>query len=379
MFAVLPKPGPFICRTFLVTMTLLGAVAAGEIGVLAWRGVSIKPVTTASVPQVHPVATPSPQPAPPSPPALPVRTVEEQLVAAAVEKSLVAVLPKPTPVPVATPMPPRPVTPQSRVAELIDLARTLREQGDTGTAMTRLRQAQAIFSNYAPIVSEMAITYEKMGLTDKAIEQWRRIYEMGERAGIYYAAAEAKLRALQLPDPSPEEATATRLAAGSLSSNAAAESGPVLSLGTVGTTDDTGNTQPARRLKLRVPILARPGSSRIQPRDVVIQVFFYEQLTDGSLVETNANVTSSWARRMSPEGEVQPVDWSTSDPEVLEVDYAQPEFDPKDPRTRERRNYFGYSVRLYYKGTLNAKFADPVKLLSQFIPPAALPSTDLPQ
>ena len=371
MPAVLPKPGPFICRTFLVAITLLGAVAVGEVGVLAWRGFSTKPLATLPVPPAQPAAAPTPQPTPP------VRTVEEQLVAAAVEKSLVAVLPKPTPAPVATPTQARPATPESQVAELIDLARALRARGDTGTAMTRLRQAQAIFSNNASIISEMALTYEKMGLRDKAIEQWRRIYEMGERAGIYYAAAEAKLRALQLPDPSPQE-TATRPAAGALAPDPAAEGGPLLSLGNAGTTEDTGNTQPARRLKLLVPILARPGS-QIQPRDVVIQVFFYEQLQDGSLVETNANVSSSWARRMSPEGEVQPVDWSTPAPEVLEVNYAQPEFNSKDPRTRERRNYFGYSVRLYYKGTLNAKLGDPVKLLNQFIPPAALPSTDLPQ
>ena len=370
MSSVSPKPSPFVCRTFLVAMTLLGVVAAGELGVLAGRGFSQKPQTAMAV-----AATPAPQP-PASTPA--VGTVEEQLVASAVEKSLVAALPRPTPVPTATPPPARPVTPESQVAGLIDLARALRDRGDTGTAMTRLRQAQAIFGSYAPVSSEMALTYEKMGLMDKALEQWRRIYEMGEKAGIYYAAAEAKLRALQLPDPSPEETAGRPATAGALTPDATAESGPVLSLGNVGTPDDTGTTQPARRLKLRVPILARPGS-QVQPRDVVIQVFFYEQLKDGSLVETNASVTSSWARRMSPQGEVLPVDWSTSDPEVLEVDYAQPEFDPKDPRTRERRNYFGYSVRLYYKGTLNAKLADPVRLLNQFIPPAALPSTDLPQ
>ena len=368
---VLPKPGFFVCRTFLAAIALLGIVAAGEIGVLAWRGFSQNPGASVNV------ANPAP-PLPPSTSGTPtVGTVEEQLVAAAVEKSLVvAALPKS--LPSATPVPSHPVvTPESQVAGLMDLARTLRDHGDTGTAMTRLRQAQAILSNHAPVISEMALTYEKMGLTDKAIQQWRRIYEMGEKAGIYYAAAEAKLRALQLPDSPPEE-TAAPSAAGALTPDAAAESGPALSLGNVGTTDDTGNTQPARRLKLRVPILARSGS-RIQPRDVVIQVFFYEQLKDGSVVETNAAVTSSWARRINPEGEVQSVDWSTPAPEVLEVDYAQPEFDPKDPRTRERRNYFGYSVRLYYKGTLNAKFADPVKLLSQFIPPAVLPSTDLPQ
>jgi len=366
MPAVLPKPGTSVCRTFLAAITLLGVVAAGEIGVLAWHGFSQKP--GGSVIVEHPASSLSSSEAPT------VGTVEEQLVAAAVEKSLVAALPKPLP----SPAPMRPVvTPESQVAGLMELARALRDQGDTGTAMTRLRQAQAILPNHAPVISEMALTYEKMGLTDKAVQQWRRIYEMGEKAGIYYAAAEAKLRALQLPDSTPEETPAPP-AAGALAPDAAAESGPPLSLGNVGTTDDTGNTQPARRLKLRVPILARAGSP-IQPRDVVIQVFFYEQLKDGSVVETNAAVTSSWARRMSPEGEVQPVDWSTPAPEVLEVDYAQPEFDPKDPRTRERRNYFGYSVRLYYKGILNAKFADPVKLLSQFIAPSALPSTDLPQ
>ncbi|MEI6562043.1 MAG: tetratricopeptide repeat protein [Verrucomicrobiota bacterium] len=353
-----------------MAITLLGGVAAGEIGVLAWRGFSQKPGSSATVEHSAPPLSAS------TPEAPTVGTVEAQLVAAAVEKSLVAALPKPLPKP--APMPPRPVvTPESQAAGLMDLARSLRDQGDTGTAMTRLRQAQAILPNHAPVISEMALTYEKMGLTDKAIQQWRRIYEMGEKAGIYYAAADAKLRALQLPEATPEETPAPP-AAGALPPDAAAEPGPALSLGNVGTTDDTGNTQPARRLKLRVPILARAGS-HIQPRDVVIQVFFYEQLKDGSVVETNAAVTSSWARRMSPGGEVQPVDWSTPSAEVLEVDYAQPEFDPKDPRTRERRNYFGYSVRLYYKGVLNAKFADPVKLLSQFNPPAALPSTDLPQ
>jgi hypothetical protein len=223
----------------------------------------------------------------------------------------------------------------------------------------------------------MAITYEKMGLTDKAIEQWRRIYQMGERAGIYYAAAEAKLRSLQLPDATPEE-TAAPHPPGGLTPDTVADAAVVFSLGKVGTTDDTGTTQPARRLKLAVPISARPGS-HVDPRDVVIQVFFYEMLRDGSVVETNANVTSSWARRQNADGEVQPVDWSTAAPETLEVTYAQPEFDSKDPRSRERRNYFGYSVRVYYKGVLNAKFADPARLLGQFIPPAALPSADLPQ
>jgi len=356
-------------------MALLGIIAVGEIATLAWHLFlgAPKTIATLSPPATPPKALPAPGVQP-----TPVQTTEQQIVAAAVEKALVNALPKPTPAPVATPTPVR-VTPASRVAELIDLARGLRERGDTGTAMTRLREAQAILSNYAPIISEMAITYERMGITDKAIEQWRRIYEMGERAGIYYAAAEGKLRALELPDPTPQEPSNLQSPTGALAPETLAlEPVTPLSLGDVGTTDDTGNTQALRRLKLRVPILAKPGS-RIQPRDAVIQVFFYDQLKDGSLVETNANVTSSWARRTNPSGDVLAVDWSTSAPEVLEVEYAQPEYAPKDPRAREQRIYFGYSVRVYYKGLLNAKFASPIKLLNQFIPPATLPSSDLPQ
>jgi len=359
MLPVPPLPRLSASRTFLVAMTLLGVVAVGESGVLAWylffRSPAKPPVTS--------VSTSS---------AAPMQAEEKRLLAEAAEKSLVAGLAKPTP-------PSAPVTPAARVADLINLARTLRERGDMGTAMVRLREAQGIYLNYAPIISEMGITYEKMGLTDKAMQQWRRIYEMGEKAGIYYAAAEAKLRMLQLPDPTPEEMPAPRSLTGGTPAavaDAPPETRPVLTLGNVGTTDDTGNSQPLRRLKLRVPIQARPGS-HVEPREAVIQVFFYDQLKDGTLVETNANVVSSWTHRTTASGDVLPVDWSSPDPEVLEVEYAQPAFNPKAPH--ERRNYFGYSVRVYYKGMLDAKFANPVKLLNQFIPPASLPSADLPR
>ena len=360
-----------------IFLALLGLIAISETGFLAWY-FGFRP---AQPPAIPPAATTEAAP-PKAQPANP------EQIAVAAEQSVLDSIPLPSPTPAASPAAPaparRPATPESQVAELIDLARTLRDRGDTGTAMARLRDAQAIFTQYAPIISEMALTYEKMGLTHKALEQWRRIYEMGEKAGIYYAAAEAKLRALQLPDTAPGEPApaASPAASGGLIPEAGpkppAATGPVLSLVNVGTLDDTGNTQPLRRLKLRVPIQARSGA-QVDPRDVVIQVFFYDQLKDGSIVETNASVISSWARRTTASGDVLPVDWSSPEPEVLEVDYAQRAFDPKDPDTREHRNYFGYCVRVYYKGVLEAKLADPARLLTQFIPPASLPSSDLPR
>ena len=342
-------------KTFLLSMALLGLVAIGEIGGLTWRLFSKSFNQVAALD--HPKAGALAGPVRSSDPAK-----EELSQVADAEKRLLASLPRPTPVPVR-----RLATPESRVADLVNFARALRDRGDTSTALTRLREAQVISPRNMQIISEMAITYEKMSLNDKAIEQWRRIYEAGEQAGIYYAAAEAKLRALQLPDAPP----AIPLDTGNMGLQpGSAEGAPPLSLGNVGTVDDTGNSQTLRRLKLRVPIVAAPGS-RVDVHDVMIQVYFYDQLTDGSILQTNANVSSAWASA--------PVDWSSAEPEILEVEYAQPEPDLVNPRKRERRNYFGYTVRVYYKNELNATRGEPVKLLTQFPPPATLQTSDLPQ
>jgi hypothetical protein len=253
-----------------------------------------------------------------------------------------------------------------------------------------LREAQVISPENPQIISEMAMTYEKMGLDEKAFEQWRRIHAIGEKAGIYYAAAEAKLRAVAPPRQTyaleDEEAEASLLP----------ETGPrksVLSLGKVGTTDDTGNSQPQRHLKLQIPIQAQAGA-KIDVHDVVIQVFFYDELKDGSIVETNAHIGTSWIRRIDAKGEEAAVDWTTPEPEVLEVEYSQsapaptPAARPRGKNRRaaasktepaERRNYFGYVVRVYYKGDLNASYAEPEKLITQFPPPVTLQTSDLPQ
>ncbi len=402
----MPTPPPLLGRTFLVAISLLGAFACVQIGVISWQlfqtAIELKPAVSASVsaPAVAKPATPASAPiakagpaamnptAAPAPTAAsapaPAVSVEEgatpklEQTVAEEEQRLLERLPKPTPLPVH-----REATPESRVSDLVAMARALRDRGDTSTALTRLREAQTIAPRNVEVISEMATTYEKMGITDKAISQWRRIYELGEQAGIYYAAAEAKLRALQLPDvsaPPPVPASTPLPETGALDAlgtpatlqppKEASSSAPALTLGKVGTVDDTGNSLPLRKLKLRVPILARPGL-RVDVHDVTIQVFFYDQLENQRIVETNADVRSEWSSA--------PVDWASADPELLDVEYAQSEPAPKKRTERERRNYFGYVVRVYYKGELNATYAEPIRLLKQFPPPLTLQNSDLPQ
>src|SRR6266545_1573798 len=72
--------------------------------------------------------------------------------------------------------------------------RTLRDRGYTSNALVRFREAYALDPKNPEAIAEIARTYEKMGLPDKAAEHWKRILDMGESGGAYYTAAEAKLR-----------------------------------------------------------------------------------------------------------------------------------------------------------------------------------------
>jgi len=275
---------------------------------------------------------------------------------------------------------------QDRANELVEQARALRERGDTLTALTRLREAQAVSPDHPQIISEMAITYEKMGQAEKAAEQWQRIYRMGESAGIYYAAAEAKLKATGAAQQSQ---TGTSAASGTLGTAGTAQpaAGGTSGGGTAAdASKDADGFQPGCTLALaevtreevedpssqthftvKIPVKSRAGT-KIDVHDVFIQVFFYDLLDNQSVVQTNAIVSYRWT--------TPPTDWADDNMEILEADYALPRPDVRDTsRPIENRRYYGYTVRIYYKKQLQDMRADPIRLLQQFPPPVTL-STD---
>ena len=310
--------------------------------------------------------TPEPTPEPPKEPDV------ESILAEEAEKRFLASLKRRQPPPIR----PTPETIRNaRVDQLVAQARSLRERGDITTALIRLREALAISPENPLIISEMALAYEAMGLPAKAGEQWRRIYRVGEAAGDYFTLAQQRLRLLDQErmaklDEAAEAAFSANLLGASLAP-------PTLLLGQVEITDDTGNTQPLRALKLRVPIHAVP-EARVDVGEVVIQVLFYDAYRDGTVVQTNAIVNSAWVSKLDANGNERDIDWSTPEAEVLEVTYQQA---PPEYRERKQthRNYFGYVVRVYYKGVLNATAADPPQLLKMFPPPTMLSTTDFPQ
>jgi hypothetical protein len=118
----------------------------------------------------------------------------------------------------------------------------------------------------------------------------------------------------------------------------------------------------AKLFLLGIPISIRPGV-HLQMRDMVIHVLFFDLVGDQD-VGTSARVTTRWDNR--------PVDWVDSNPEWLWVEYDLPKPNAEDAK-REKRSYFGYIVRVYYQGRLQAATAEPALLADKHPPSPTLP------
>jgi tetratricopeptide (TPR) repeat protein len=280
---------------------------------------------------------------------------------ARITTSSVAIVPqKPTPVPQSTPTP----EPMNRFEEAMLQGRTLRDRGDVSAAITKFREAAAMDSKNPAVYAELAATYDKMGSADRAAENWRKIYDMGPSAGIYYNLAEMKLKVQMAMETNRVVGTAG-------ASTAAADLSQPLEGFTVGATlglgdirlEDLPDDASAKRFILHIPIKARP-QTKMEVRDLVIHVLFYDIVDGQSVVQTSANVSSRW---MSP-----PADWNEGDNEELAVEYHLPKPEARAAK-KENRKYFGYLVRIYYKQQLQASAAEPERLAQQYPPPPTLP------
>jgi tetratricopeptide (TPR) repeat protein len=264
------------------------------------------------------------------------------------------VQPKPTPVPQGTPI----AEPINRFEEAMLQGRTLRDRGDLGSAITKFREAAAMEPKNPAVYAELAGTYEKMNSMDKAAENWRKIYDMGPSAGIYYNLAETKLKVQQALETTKVMPTGPDLSQ-PLEGFAV---GATLGLGDV-RIEDQHDDGSAKRFVLHIPIKARP-QTKMEVRDLVIHVLFYDIVDGQNVVQTSADVRSNWVSA--------PADWTEGDTEELAVEYKLPKPEAKAAK-KENRKYFGYLVRIYYKQQLQAAAAEPERLGQQYPPPPTLP------
>lgn len=364
--AVSPIARPSVGRTFIVAISVLGCIALAQIGAVGW--VFVNRFTTLTeraklgpAPQLLAASTPGAADLSSTATLDSRDPFEEARAAQAASSDPIPPPPKPMPVSSAKLNPQAP--PETRYQELVQQGKQLRDRGDTGAALVKLREATALEPQNPEAIAEMAVTFERMSLMDRAAEQWKRIFEMGEAAGTFYIAAESRMKMSQA-----QAIAAAQLAVGGATPAnepplSSLKEDAILGIGDIVQQDkpESGGT----RFALRVPIRAKRGE-KISVSDVDIHVLFYDMIDGKTPVQTSADVSYRFASA--------PIDWATSDPEVLEVEYSQQPPLAKGPKT-ERRDYYGYVVRVYYQGQLQDLRAEPEALNAKFPAPQSLEAT----
>jgi len=286
------------------------------------------------------------------------------------------------------------------VAErLLKDATLLREQGDTTNALARLQEAAQSDPKNANVLAQMAMIYESIQLSERSIETWHKIMEIGPSAGALYELAEMKLKKGVIAPASATTGPGLTGTPALDSGTSHSDADGIPDGSTFGITElaatDSPDPDAETNMKLKISVKVRPNMP-IDHTKVKIQVFFYDTAENQEAVLTDADVSYEW---LTPHH-----DWTDTNPEILAVTYLRPKNKPisseaalsaaaaaitpgtkkksstkKEPSVEQpaeggHRKYLGYIVRIYYLDQLQAVRADPTKLLNLFPPPFTAPS-----
>jgi hypothetical protein len=343
-----------------VTMCALASLSVGALAWAAWHGAfnpgaadrSARAGVASSAPApamwpdvaAPPAAAPSPALPPPVAPAL---TAPPPAVAISSPIAPPSAATNAAGGSAIMPPPGREITSQ-QVRDMVEAARVVRRKGDMQAALESLRAADLLESGHPEILSELAMTYEAMGLGEKADAEWMKVIAQGEAgAGGYHALAKAKL-AGRGEMPKTADKNPVRIGACQIIPDASVTKG--------------------QRLTLRVPIIASPGAE-VDPSQMDIHVYFFDKVGPrGDRIEpSKADAPAqNWASA--------PVDWKDQGrEELLDIIYNMPELRPEEVRDVGRRVFHGYVVKLFYQNRLMGEQAEPRTLLD-YKPRAAAPA-----
>lgn len=330
-------------RTFLFATILLGLIGAVQLSALGWHLAS-------GASRVKPRSSATDAPTFISGDSGPLPRLEDLLGAPTPAP------PGPSPVPFAAPVPRAAANPNDLVAQ----ARSLRQRGDTKSALARLREALVGAPDNPEVLSETAVLYEQMQNPELAIEHWQRVYELGNAAGPAYYLAEMRLRT----------GMAVSTAAPSGSKGADGPGADVrLAIADVVLREEPDATAD-KRLGLKITVKNRPGKF-VDANKVSIQAFFYDSIDGRQNALTNAETAFQWL--------TNPATWDETTPQTLEATYYRPKpvapvlmsrgkkpTPEPAPASAATRTFAGYIVRIYYDRALQDVRAEPPALLQEF-------------
>ena len=320
-----PIPRQPIGTTFVVAISLLGALAIIQLFAVAWHYIPLARQQVAATAQqaVLQEAAPTPAQQTQPPPVPPAEMLKAQKLLADADRS-------------------------SRV-------------GDFEAALKTLDELGKLLPGDPSVLLRKALVFERLEQPAEAIVVLEEILKYPGLPPEIRSQAQSKLDAVAQTLAPTENAPRDVAPAAPDSAGADIRDDiglqPGASLGIVD--DRLRDGKPGTRA-LRLAVKSRPASS-INVQDVKIHVYFYEQSEDGDVVLTESKVISQW---LSP-----PVDWTANEPELLEVQYTLPDSGLPGSAAENGapgKKYFGYLVGVYYNNELQDFRADPASLAKDF-------------
>jgi len=241
------------------------------------------------------------------------------------------------PIPSPASAPTRPGTPvndpaaitSDEVRDLVTDAIRLRRQGDMAGAVAKLESAISLSPGHPRVLFEAGLTYEGMGLADRALARFQDLVNLGPMlAGSLFEIAQRRLaEGAQMPGRNQTPADAVHI-------------------GDVRESISPPNPD-GQQVILTIDLHALPGRP-LRNDDLAVIVKFFDQTADGRVAASLAPPPSS--RWLS-----LPVDWADPSIETLEVAHFL-------PTQADARGYFGYLIELYYQDVLMDVLARPRRL-----------------
>lgn len=228
------------------------------------------------------------------------------------------------------------------VGKLAKEAAEYRAMGDVALALEKLREADRLDPEQAPVLLPLAELYEQAGDLADAKQVWDRLAALGEKGGASALVARQKLS-----DLASREAAIHR-------ENFEKTRATLPRRLTVRAVTQGEASDPGARA-YTVAIATPPGAPKMPASDVRVQTYFFE--ADQENVMAISAVAARWLS--------EPVDWAGGAEETLSVTVGQ----ILTPGT----TFYGYLVRIFHKGELQDEIAEPPQLSAMFPPETAGP------
>lgn len=215
---------------------------------------------------------------------------------------------------------------------LLKASRVAMIEGDMRRCIVRLEQASVINPEHPALLYFFGMAYEKLLNVDKAREYYTRLFAMRERAGGFFEKAAMRLKGgFETPD-----AMRGKMSFGPIQSR------------------HSYNTADGETVVLTIPVLLAPGQD-IRPEDVYISIQFFDIVNGRNVQLTRAE--SPAARWLHED-----LDWGDGE-ELLEVTYRMPILSNEEIAAFGELKYYGYTVKLFYKGEPLDCVGSPAALL----------------